>query len=125
MTVDRSYSEYEAIRNYQDRGMMKWGAFATGELIDAQQTEKAEHFKTPIKQTQTQEEILQALVFSWTNKEFINLTIFKDNKALTLLGKVEEFIDNSTLRLNLQNRFIKLSLKEIIKIERYENDYWK
>lgn len=36
MTVDRSYSEYEAIRTYHDRGMMKWGAFATGELTEAQ-----------------------------------------------------------------------------------------
>ena len=36
MTVDRSYSEYEAIRTYNDRGMMKWGAFATGELSEAQ-----------------------------------------------------------------------------------------
>lgn len=36
MTVDRSYSEYEAIRTYHDRGMMKWGAFATGELSEAQ-----------------------------------------------------------------------------------------
>jgi hypothetical protein len=26
MTVDHSYSEYEAIRTYHDRGMMKWGA---------------------------------------------------------------------------------------------------
>ena len=36
MTVDRSYSEYEAIKTYHDRGMMKWGAFATGELSEAQ-----------------------------------------------------------------------------------------
>lgn len=36
MTVDRSYSEYEAIRTYHDRGMMKWSAFATGELSEAQ-----------------------------------------------------------------------------------------
>ncbi|CEF52419.1 MULTISPECIES: hypothetical protein [Lactococcus] len=36
MTVDRSYSEYEAVRTYHDRGMMKWGAFATGELSEAQ-----------------------------------------------------------------------------------------
>lgn len=33
--VDRSYSSYESIRNYHDRGMMKWGAFATGELTEA------------------------------------------------------------------------------------------
>lgn len=36
MTVDRSYSPYESIRNYHDRGVMKWGAFATGELSEAQ-----------------------------------------------------------------------------------------
>ena len=36
MTVDRSYSPYESIRNYHDRGMMKWGAFATGELSESQ-----------------------------------------------------------------------------------------
>lgn len=36
MTVDRSYSEYESIRTYHDRGMMKWGAFATGELSESQ-----------------------------------------------------------------------------------------
>ncbi len=33
--VDRSYSPYESIRNYHDRGMMKWGTFATGELTEA------------------------------------------------------------------------------------------
>ncbi|WP_416037293.1 hypothetical protein ACL43R_05315 [Lactococcus formosensis] len=36
MSVDRSYSPYESIRTYQDRGMMKWAAFATGELTEAQ-----------------------------------------------------------------------------------------
>lgn len=34
--VDRSYSPYESIRNYHDRGMMKWSAFATGELVESQ-----------------------------------------------------------------------------------------
>lgn len=36
MSVDRSYSPYESIRTYKDRGMMKWAAFATGELSEAQ-----------------------------------------------------------------------------------------
>ncbi|WP_285007412.1 hypothetical protein [Lactococcus garvieae] len=36
MSVDRSYSPYESIRTYQDRGMMKWAAFATAELTEAQ-----------------------------------------------------------------------------------------
>lgn len=36
MGVDRTYSPYESIRTYQDRGMMKWAAFATAELTEAQ-----------------------------------------------------------------------------------------
>ncbi|MDT2741500.1 hypothetical protein [Lactococcus garvieae] len=34
--MDRSYSPYESIRTYQDRGMMKWAVFATGELTETQ-----------------------------------------------------------------------------------------
>ena len=30
MSVEHSYSPYEVIRMYHDRGMMKWGAFVTG-----------------------------------------------------------------------------------------------
>ena len=55
MTVDRSYSPYESIRNYHDRGMMKWGAFATGELSEAQrklrEKEELEHETFPKKAT--------------------------------------------------------------------------
>lgn len=42
MSVDRSYSPYEVIRTYHDRGMMKWGAFATGELTKAQNSVEKE-----------------------------------------------------------------------------------
>jgi hypothetical protein len=34
--MNRSYSVCEAIRTYHDRGMMKWGAFSTVELSEAQ-----------------------------------------------------------------------------------------
>lgn len=55
MTVDRSYSEYEAIRTYHDRGMMKWGAFATGELSEAQkkfmEEENSEEYNIKEKKT--------------------------------------------------------------------------
>ncbi|MDT2741613.1 hypothetical protein [Lactococcus garvieae] len=55
MTVDRSYSPYESIRNYHDRGMMKWGAFATGELSEAQrklrEKEELENETLPKKAT--------------------------------------------------------------------------
>lgn len=38
MSVDHSYSPYDVIRVYHDRGMMKWVAFATGELTETQNT---------------------------------------------------------------------------------------
>lgn len=45
MGVDRSYSPYESIRTYQDRGMMKWAAFATAELTEAQKEFLEEELK--------------------------------------------------------------------------------
>lgn len=53
MTVDRSYSEYEAIRTYHDRGMMKWGAFATGELTEAQKKLMEEYAEEKEKEDQS------------------------------------------------------------------------
>lgn len=48
MGVDRSYSPYESIRTYQDRGMMKWAAFATAELTEAQKKFTEKELNCPI-----------------------------------------------------------------------------
>lgn len=48
MSVDRSYSPYESIRTYQDRGMMKWAAFATAELTEAQKKFLEKELSYPI-----------------------------------------------------------------------------
>ncbi len=34
--VDRSYTSYGYIRNYHDTGIIKWVAFTTGVLVEAQ-----------------------------------------------------------------------------------------
>lgn len=46
--VDRSYSKYESIRTYEDRGKMKWNPFATAELASAHRDYRSDfNFKEP------------------------------------------------------------------------------
>ena len=39
--VDRSYSPYKEVREYQDRGMMKWQGFYLSEHTTAMRDDKA------------------------------------------------------------------------------------
>lgn len=69
MSVDRSYSSYEVIRAYQDRGMMKWGSFATGELTEAQNAFVKEQNSDKILQPLSHHIILHLLNQSFTNQD--------------------------------------------------------
>lgn len=41
-TVDRTYSQFEEIRNYKDRGMMKWQGFFLSEHTREMHQDSAE-----------------------------------------------------------------------------------
>lgn len=46
--VDRSYSKYQSIRTYEDRGKMKWNPFATAELASAHRDYRSDfNFEEP------------------------------------------------------------------------------
>lgn len=75
MSVDRSYSPYEVIRAYHDRGMMKWGAFATGELTKAQNTFEKEKKEDKVIQTLPHHLVLHLLNQSFSNQVQIKLNI--------------------------------------------------
>lgn len=46
--VDRSYSKYESVRTYEDRGKMKWNPFATAELASAHRDYRSDfNFEEP------------------------------------------------------------------------------
>ncbi|TXK45942.1 YolD-like family protein [Lactococcus sp. dk322] len=117
MSVDRSYSEYEAIRNYQDRGMMKWGAFATGELTDAMEQKKKNSKKAPIIKNQSLEEIQQALVFSWTNKKIITIHITNSKENKKYVGQVVDVIDKDSFRFDNGLNNMRIKFSEITKVE--------
>ncbi|MDN6070588.1 MAG: hypothetical protein L0I48_05265 [Lactococcus plantarum] len=42
--VDRSYSQFEEIRNYHDRSMMKWQGFFLSEHTATMKEDKADKF---------------------------------------------------------------------------------
>lgn len=76
------------------------GAFATGELSDAQKTEKSEQLKASSNKTQSNDEILQALIYSWIHKETITI-LFKDGKGeRKLTGQVVDVINQESFRFN-------------------------
>ena len=94
MSVDRSYSPYEVIRAYHDRGMMKWGAFATGELTEAQNTFEKEKKEDKVIQTLPHHLVLHLLNQSFSNQLQIKVKYQSKNKLNEVYGFVSEFINN-------------------------------
>ena len=94
MSVDRSYSPYEVIRAYHDRGMMKWGAFATGELTEAQNTFEKEKKDDKKIQALPHHVVLYLLNQSFSNQLQIKVKYQSKDKLNEVYGFVSEFINN-------------------------------
>lgn len=115
MSVDRSYSPYEVIRAYHDRGMMKWGAFATGELTEAQCTFEKEQKKDEVIQPLSTDAVLQLLNQSFANQVQIKVTYQTKNTLQVFYGFVSEFINNQ-VRIKSTDKIYLISIDQIIKI---------
>ena len=115
MSVDRSYSPFEVIRTYHDRGMMKWGAFATGELTEAQNTFEKEQKKDEVIQPLSPRAVLHLLNQSFTNQVQIKVTYLTKNTLQVVYGFVSEFI-NSQVRIKSTDKIYLISIDQIIKI---------
>ena len=115
MSVDRSYSTYEVIRAYQDRGMMKWGAFATGELTEAQNTFEKEKKDDKVIQTLPHHLVLYLLNQSFSNQLQIKVKYQSKNKLNEVYGFVSEFIKNQ-VRIKSTDKIYLISIEQIINI---------
>lgn len=115
MSVDRSYSPFEVIRSYHDRGMMKWGAFATGELTEAQCTFEKEQKKDEVIHPLSPHAILHLLNQSFTNQVQIKVTYQTKNTLQVVYGFVSEFI-SSQVRIKSTYKIYLISIDQIIKI---------
>ena len=114
MSVDRSYSPYEVIRAYHDRGMMKWGAFATGELTEAQNTFEKEKEDNVI-QTLPHHVVLHLLNQSFSNQVQIKVKYQSKDKLTEVYGLVSEFINNQ-VRIKSTDKIYLISIEQIINI---------
>ena len=114
MSVDRSYSPYEVIRAYHDRGVMKWGAFATGELTEAQNTFKKEKNDTVI-QVLPHHLVLHLLIQSFSNQVQIKVKYQLKDKLTEVYGFVSEFINNQ-VRIKSTDKIYLISIDQIINI---------
>lgn len=115
MSVDRSYSPFEVIRTYHDRGMMKWGAFATGELTEAQNTFEKKQKKDEMIQPLSPHAVLHLLNQSFTNQVQIKVTYQTNNTLQVVYGFVSEFINNQ-VRIKSTDKIYLISIDQIIKI---------
>ncbi|QEX49599.1 hypothetical protein FTN78_chr1931 [Lactococcus lactis subsp. lactis bv. diacetylactis] len=115
MSVDRSYSPYEVIRMYHDRGMMKWGAFATGELTEAQNTFEKEKKEDKIIQALPHHLVLHLLNQSFSNQVQIKIQYQAKDKLTEVYGNVSEFINNQ-VRVKSTDKIYLISIKQIVNI---------
>ena len=115
MSVDRSYSPYEVIRMYHDRGMMKWGAFATGELTEAQNTFEKERKEDKVIQTLPYHVVLHLLNQSFLNQVQIKVKYQSKYKLTEVYGFVSEFINNQ-VRIKSTDKIYLISIEQIVNI---------
>ncbi|MCT4435521.1 hypothetical protein EFO12_07055, partial [Lactococcus cremoris] len=112
------------IRAYHDRGMMKWGAFATGELTEAQNT--FEKDKKDDKKIQAlphplpHHVVLHLLNQSFSNQVQIKVKYQSKDKLNEVYGFVSEFINNQ-VRLKSTDKIHLISIEQIINIYSKKN----
>lgn len=116
MVVDRSYSPYEVIRAYHDRGMMKWGAFSTGELREAENRFLKDTKKDKELQRQPYSKVFHLLNRSFGNQVQIKIQYQSSEKINQIYGFVSEFVDIHQVRVKSTNKIYLIKIEEILNI---------
>lgn len=126
--VDRSYSKYESIRNYEDRGKMKWNPFATAELASAHRDYHSDfNFEEPGFSLEQDDKMM---MLSFAKSLQLEITIEyqseKVNKKVT--GIVLDWKDNTGIIFKKQDgHYQEIDLECIIKLtdKEYFDPYLK
>ena len=115
--VDRSYSKYESIRTYEDRGKMKWNPFATAELASAHRDYRSDfNFEEPgISLEQDDKMTMLSFVKSLQLEITIEYQSEKTNKEVT--GTVLDWKDKTGIIFKKQDgHYQEIDLECIIKL---------
>lgn len=126
--VDRSYSKYEAIRTYEDRGKMKWNPFATAELASAHRDYRSDfNFEEPgISLEQDDKMTMLSFVKSLQLEITIEYQSEKTNKEVT--GTVLDWKDKTGIIFKKQDgHYQEIDLESIVKLtdKEYFDPYLK
>ncbi|AUS69635.1 hypothetical protein LLG50_05965 [Lactococcus lactis subsp. lactis] len=126
--VDRSYSKYESIRTYEDRGKMKWNPFATAELASAHRDYRTDfNFEEPGFSLEQDDKMT---MLSFAKSLQLEITIEyqseKENKKVT--GTILDWKDKTGIIFKKQDgHYQEIDLECIIKLidKEYFDPYLK
>ncbi|KZK37238.1 hypothetical protein P7266_1541 [Lactococcus cremoris] len=126
--VDRSYSKYEAIRTYEDRGKMKWNPFATAELASAHRDYHSDFtFEEPGFSLE-EDEIKTMLSFAKRLRFPIAIEYQAEKQNLSVSGIVIDWMEDYRLGIILQKEdghYQEIPFNSITKVadDQYFEDY--
>lgn len=126
--VDRSYSKYESIRTYEDRGKMKWNPFATSELASAHRDYHKEFtFEEPDFSLE-QDEILTMISFVKSLQLEINIEYQVGKNLKNVDGIIVDWKDKTGIILKkIDGHYLELEFSSIVKLtdKQYFDSYLK
>ncbi|MBK5076993.1 hypothetical protein IL308_09495 [Lactococcus lactis] len=126
--VDRSYSKYESIRTYEDRGKMKWNPFATAELASAHRDYRSDfNFEEPGFYLE-QDDKMTMLSFAKSLQLEITIEYQSEKANKKVTGIVLDWKDKTGIIFKKQDgHFQEIDLKCIVKLtdKEYFDPYLK
>ncbi|MBR8678605.1 hypothetical protein ACR9EG_10530 [Lactococcus lactis] len=126
--VDRSYSKYESIRTYEDRGKMKWNPFATAELASAHRDYRSDfNFEEPGFSLE-QDDKMTMLSFAKSLQLEITIEYQSEKVNKKVTGIVLDWKDNTGIIFkNQDGHYQEIDLECIIKLtdKEYFDPYLK
>ncbi|KZK06406.1 hypothetical protein AB996_1182 [Lactococcus cremoris] len=126
--VDRSYSKYESIRTYEDRGKMKWNPFATAELASAHRDYRSDfNFEEPGFSLE-QDDKMTMLSFAKSLQLEITIEYQSEKVNKKVTGIVLDWKDKTGIIFKKQDgHFQEIDLERIVKLtdKEYFDPYLK
>ena len=115
--VDRSYSKYESIRTYEDRGKMKWNPFATAELASAHRDYRSDfNFEEPGFSLE-QDDKMTMLSFAKSLQLEITIEYQSEKANKKVTGIVLDWKDKTGIIFKKQDgHFLEIDLECIVKL---------
>ena len=126
--VDRSYSKYESIRIYEDRGKMKWNPFATAELASAHRDYHSEFTFEEPGFSLDQDEIKTMLSFAKSLQLEITIEYQAEKSNKIVTGAVLDWKDKTGIIFKKQDgHYQEIDLECIVKLtdKEYFDPYLK